>query len=208
VPDEQRPVVAFALSRRAVERWPGPPASTDAAAALEKVLARTEPGRLASRMPWLGWGELCLPAPAIPAAPALREFRDRVYEHQLRAEAMDADHEDLSGGIVFTASRSPLPTCQTARVAAFLASAAGDARLTDPAERIKEIARLAATLRFLRQLTADDACGFMYADPDRARGGVRVALWDQRQPLDATALTLIAACETLRAMENAGPDRP
>jgi len=198
VPEAQRAVVAFALARRSVEPWPGGGDAGAARAALDAVAAGTEPGLLAARMPWLGWGEICMEGATIGAAPALRDLREMVYAHQLRAEAMDPDHEDLSGGIVFTASQSPLPTWQGARVAAFLASALGDPRLTDGPERVKETARLTATLRFLRQLTADEACGFMYADPGRAAGGVRAAPWDQRQPLEATALSLIAACEVLR----------
>ncbi len=203
---EHRAVVAFALARRSVEPWPGANDAPAARAALDAVAAATGPGLLAARMPWLGWGELCMEGEAIAGAPALREFRESVYAHQLRAEAMDADHEDLAGGIVFTAARSPLPTWQGARVASFLAPAMRDPRLTDPDERLKEAARLTATLRFLRQLTADGACGFMYAEPARAAGGVRAALWDQRQPLEATALALITACETLRG--SGVPERP
>ena len=204
----ERAVVAFALARRAVESWPGSgdagPALDAARSALDAVYAGSEPGRLAAFMPWIGWGEVCLRGEAVGAAPALREFREVVYTHQLRADAMAPDNADLAGGIVFTGARSPLPTWSTARVAAYLASALGDARLTDPAERVKEMSRLADTLRFVRQLTADEACGWMYSEPERAAGGVRVALWDQRQPLEATALSLITACETLRSMGAGG----
>lgn len=212
VPAETRPVIAFALARRAGEKWDGVGEGVASRALargeMNAVFASVSPGQLVTHMPWLGWAELYIPGEPLAAAPALREMRDAVYAHQLRAGEVAPENVDLAGGIVFTGARSPLPTWHTARVAAFLASAISDARLTNPAEKGREIYRLTSMLRFLRQLTADDATGFMFADPERAAGGVRAALWDQRQPPEATALTLFAACETLRAVREGGGEGP
>jgi len=75
----------------------------------------------------------------------------------------------------------------------------GDPALTPEGERPRELARLLPTLRFLRQLSAGEAESRLYPNPERASGAVRLALWDQRQPPEATAMTLIAVTETVRA---------
>ena len=163
---------------------------------------RTTPGQLVGEMPWLGMAELEMhPTGDVPSALALREMRSMVWQHQLKAEDLAPDQQDLAGGIVFTASKQPLPTWQAARPLAFIATMLGDERLTDDKEVPAELSRLLASLRFLRQLTADEAAGHMYAEPARALGGVRVSLWDQRMPPEATAMTLLTVCETLQSLE-------
>ena len=56
-------------------------------------------------------------------------------------------------------------------------------------------------LRFLRQLSVDDSSAWMCTSMEMARWGIRSAPWDQRQPPEATALTLITVCETLRSLD-------
>lgn len=174
--------------------------------AVRAVYRATPPERLVGQMPWLGWAELSLAAGAdrVPAGVALRAMRDLVWTHQLRAEDLPADGRDLLGGIVFTSSANPLPSWHSARPLAFIATMLGDPRLTDDAEFWKELPRLLDALRFLRQLAADEASGFMFADPRAAEGGVRSALWDQRMPVDATAMTLLAVVETMQSVEAFG----
>ena len=98
-----------------------------------------------------------------------------------------------------------MPTWQGARPLAFLASMMGDERLTSggllSGEVPGEIARLLDSIRFLRQLAAGEPEGHMYKDPERAAWGVRKSLWDQMMEPGATAMTLIAVCETLRSVE-------
>jgi hypothetical protein len=77
----------------------------------------------------------------------------------------------------------------------------GDQRLTEDAEVPQETMRLLESLRFLRQLTADEAECHMYKDPAKALGGVRNSLFDQRMPPEATAMTLLAVCETIKSLE-------
>ncbi len=178
-------------------------------ARLRSTYADTPPGQLAAVMPWLGWAELAWAqigpdgqngAAPIPAAVALREMRTQVWSHQLRHEDLPWDQRDLAGGIVFTAARNPLPTWQSVRPLSFIATMLGDLRLTDASEAPGELARLLASLRFLRQLSAGEAEGYAYADPRRAMWGVRASLWDHRQPVEATAMTLMTVCETLRSL--------
>ncbi len=173
-----------------------------------RVLSRTPPGELVGQMPWLGWAAVLAfeggpghEAGAIPAAPALREMRVQLWQHQLTPENLSADARDLAGGIVFTTSRQPLPTWQSARPLAFIGAMLGDPRFTDDNEVDTELIHLLASLRFLRQLTADEAECHMYKDPAKAIGGVRNSLFDQRMPPEAAAMTLLAVCETLKSLD-------
>lgn len=199
-------VSVWALARRCVVLSEAEPVVE---ARLRAMYREVEPGQLVSLMPWLGWAELAWArfekepgvASPIAAAVALREMRSLMWEHQLRADDYPFDQRDLAGGIVFTSARNPLPSWQSARPLAFVGTMLGDPRLTDEKETTREIVKLLAALRFLRQLSAGQAEGCLYADPARAMWGVRVSLWDQRMPVDATAMTLMAVCETLRSLE-------
>lgn len=186
------------LSDEAKQKW-----LTASRAGLRAVYREAGPGMLVSHMPWIGWAELAMLSPQepVPAAVALRGVRDLVWEHQLRPEDVMELGPDLAGGVVFTASRMPVPTWHTSRVAAFLATMMGDSRLTDPEEELREITHVMASLRFLRQLAADEDVVWASAAPQEALWGVRAALWDQRQTPEATAMTLLAVCETIRSLE-------
>jgi hypothetical protein len=205
VPAEQRGVALWALARHAAETRKTRPAVQGAVRSLYR---ETPPGQLATHMPWLGWAELTLArletAPGVradvPAAIALRDLRDQVWSHQLASEGLAWENRDMAGGIIFTAGRNPLPTWHSARPLAFIATMLGDDRLTSDAEVAGELSRLLDSLRFLRQLTAGEAEGHMYRTPQRALGGVRASLWDQRMPPEATALTLLTVCEALGSM--------
>jgi hypothetical protein len=56
-------------------------------------------------------------------------------------------------------------------------------------------------LRFLRQLAIDDASAFACPQPDRAMWGVRAAPWDWRQPIESSAMTLLAVSEAIESLE-------
>lgn len=199
-----RAVVAWALASRLAKSDGG--VSIDAADAFVRAIYReTPPAMLVSQMPWLGWAELALTAARrdreIKSATALRDMRVQIWEHQLTPEDCGTDGPDLVGGIVFTASRNPLPTWPCIRPLTFTATMLGEPGLTDDAEVAPELARLLSSLRFVRQLAADEATGHLYADPARARWGIRSALWDQRQPPEATAMALLMVCETMESLE-------
>ena len=76
-----------------------------------------------------------------------------------------------------------------------------DDRLTPPADRAKEIARLVPSLRFVRQLMGDEYNGTMFVDPLRAEWGVRNSMWDQRMSGEASALALITLCEAVEGAQ-------
>jgi hypothetical protein len=76
-----------------------------------------------------------------------------------------------------------------------------DARVTSVAERPAEIGRLLAGLRYLRQLTADESVAWMAVDAQSLAGGVRAAPWDTSQPIDASAMTLLAVLRSAQALD-------
>ena len=161
-----------------------------------------------------GWSKIPgLPAGVLPAFTYMTmeagligifsAFADQAMASQFGFD-LPWEQRDLAGAIVFTkaaAGQRAMPTWQAARPLAFIATMLGDPRLTDDAEVAAELSRLLQSLRFLRQLTASEADGHMYRSPDRAVGGVRASLFDQRMPPEATSLTLIAVCETIRSLE-------
>lgn len=170
--------------------------------AIRRDFRDTQPGFLVGQMPWLGWAEREIhDADDIPSAPALREMRSQLWAHQLQAQDLSPDDRDLAGGIVFSTNRQPLPTWQAARPLAFVATMLGDPRLTEDKELASETVRLLEALRYLRQLTAEEPEAHMYKDPARAIGGVRASVFDQRMPPEATAMTLMAVCETIKSLD-------
>lgn len=174
----------------------------DLAAGLDALYRDTPAGGLVTHMPWMGYAEMIRSRKSpIAAAVALRDMRAMVWKHQIGLDALQPGQGDLAGGIEFTAARSPAPSWQSARPLAFIATMLGDTRLTEPQEVMPELNRLLASLRFLRQLTAGPAECHMYADPLAATWGVRAGLWDQSMPVDATAMTLMTVCETLRSLD-------
>lgn len=183
--------------------------------AVRVVYRGTDHRFLVGQMPWLGWAELELAdarAEPVAAAPALREVRRLVWDHQLRATDLDYQDRDLAGGIVFTRAATPLPNWQLTRPLAFLGTMLGREDLTPGSasggEAPGELVRLLTSLRFVRQLMVDDAVASAYERPDRSLGGVRSALWDPSMPPEATALGLLSVVETLGSLDELASRRP
>lgn len=208
VPPGARSFIAYALVVEAIELGLQPDEATlrrnKAEKAVRSIFADTPPAKLAGQMPWLGLAELRLADKDVPAAVALLGVRDLIWKHQLTSEDSAGEADDLIGGIVFTSSANPLPTAQSVRPVLLLAAMARDRRITTDAEAWRELSRLLSAVRFLRQLTVDEWSGYAAVEPDLALWGVRSSLWDQRQPIEATALTLWAVCEVLDTVDELG----
>ncbi|MBC7770864.1 MAG: hypothetical protein H7210_00080 [Pyrinomonadaceae bacterium] len=218
VPPGARGLVALALVELAAREQAGglqDEAVGLAEAAVRRVYRETPDGQLVSTMPWLGWAELRLgqvkgegAGDDIPAAVALRQMRESVWEHQVGPLADHASESrgglpDVVGGVSFgpvLAAGSGV-NWQTAQAVAFLPAMLADARLTPAAERPLEIANLLRSMRFLRQLQADGATEWMFENRAKSLGGIRAATWDQRMPTDASSMTLLAVSEMLRVLE-------
>jgi hypothetical protein len=134
-------------------------------------------------------------------------MRAMLWERTIRAESGQAD---LEGGIVFgtrdarDASGIAGPTWSTARPVAFAAAMLRDERLTDADELYPQLSKLLPSMRFLRQLSIDDASAFACPQPKRAMWGVRVSPWDQRQPIESSAMALLAVSEAVTSIEEMG----
>lgn len=197
VPEPARGLIAWAMLIRAGD---DPAKRQLADKAITSIYLGVTPGLLIAQMPWLGFAELDRAGTAgdIAASTAYRDMRDLLAAALFKP---GEDDQDMAGGIVFTTGTLPFPTWHTARPVSFLAAMLGDPRLTESSERPRQTASLMDNLRFLRQLSADEYVAAAFVDPKRNLWGVRSALWDQRQPVEATAITLIAVCETLRSFE-------
>jgi hypothetical protein len=134
-------------------------------------------------------------------------MRDLVWKFQMTDEDAGAEGPDLVGGIVFTSSSELLPTSQSLRPLAFLATMMGDARLTDASERPMQVAKMLRSLRFVRQLAMDEAACHAAANPSMALYGVRAAAWDMRQSPEATSLALLTVCNALESLAATAPPK-
>lgn len=197
-------------------------ARTRASGAVRAVFRDTPDGDLIAQMPWLLYAERALAdggkpdagsaggatPQMLPSADALRNVRDTVVRHQLTARDAGDDGLDLVGGVVFTRGGASLPSWKSTRAIAFLSAALADPGVTPTDERVSALVPVLAGLRFVRQLTMDEVSALVARDRARAVGGVQAAAWDPSQPIDATSLGLIAACETLAALDSLAPVAP
>ncbi|MFM9959100.1 MAG: hypothetical protein ACKVZJ_13635 [Phycisphaerales bacterium] len=189
-----------------------------ARACVRDLFRSTEPGALVGLMPWLAWAELELltdPNAPVPSAEALRQLRTLCWSRQVSA-AQAGENPDLVGGIVFAGagggavSEDPAtwPTWQTLRPLSVMGTLLADKRLTTDDELQREVLSLLTSLRFVRQLGADEPVTHMFRDPSRALGGVRPAVWENTVFLDATSMALLTVSEALRGAEARTEPRP
>ncbi len=106
-----------------------------------------------------------------------------------------AQPPDTTGGIILDAMIIPEPTWQTARPLTMLALLPREKRLTSPDELDKQLVSVTQGLGFLDRLSLDRPHDWYVRQPAEARGAVRQAMWDNRQPLTATAMALLAGAE-------------
>ncbi len=194
----ERAAIAFALADAARSKPDDTALRDRATAAVRSLFRESTPGTLVAYMPWLMHAELAMAGDSeIPSLPALLELRELVWRHQLTVADAGPENPDLVGGIVFTASRNPLPTAQLTRPLAALARMTFDSRFTPRAQFPSELARMTSSLRFTRQLAVDDPLLHMMQDEQVSRWGVRTSPWDMTLSVDATAMALITLVEVL-----------
>ncbi len=191
---------------------PDGPEATLVRAAIDAAWAAVPTHERVSLLPWLGWAELdyaaALDAPLLRADDlrALRAALDRTRLDPATSPSPDNVPADLAGGFDLSETGRPAATAQTARPAAFLASILRVEALTPPEARTAEIERHRLTMRFLLQLAVTDSARWAIRTPQRARGGVRAAVWSMNQPVAAQAMALLTAAETLKSLD--ALDRP
>lgn len=205
LPEPVRGLVALALVR--LSAWEGSAVTRDEASkCVRKAFQTVTPGNLSAQLPWLGWAEIELAgAKTIPAAIAFESMRDELYAQSVNAFEAGDDDADLAGGMLGIAG-GVLPTWHTARPGCFLATMLGDARLTRESARMKELGRLLDVVRYTRQLAVDEHVLPLYADKSAGvMWGVRSAMFDLRQPGDATSFSLMLMAETMRSIGAISP---
>lgn len=200
-PDSGRGLLALAMAVSALREGSTPEERSNAREAVRRLFRDTERARLVGELPWLGWAELALvePGEPVPAAAALSEVRDLAQAFRVKEADAGPEFADMVGGVLFARSTTPLPTAQTLRPLAFLATMLADERLTPRDRRGAETGELLPSYRFVLQLIPGAEESAMYRDPTRSEGGVRRAAWDQHQPVEATAMGLVCLSELLRA---------
>lgn len=201
-----RGFIAWALVERAAWYQEGEArdkAMSRADRAVRAIYRDTPEGDLVAQMPWLFFAErgLARDQDAMPAAATIRNVRDLVVRHQLTASDAGEEGQDLIGGVIYTRQGAALPNAQSARAIAFLCALTGDPRVTGADESLPQLTRSLAGIRFLRQLTMDEFSGHIAVEPRIALGGVQAAAWDPSQPIEASALSLLAACEMLNGLD-------
>lgn len=169
-------------------------------AALDAAWSSTDFHIQPSLLPWLGWAELELePDQPLRSVDGLSALRSRLWAVQVELGMRTGQEADLRGGLAFMGDRPP--DWNSARPLAFLATAMGDPRLTPPDQAMAELVRVAAGMRFLRQLSIREADAYRIPAPDRALGGVRLSLWSDRLPVSASAMSLLAVTEAVLALD-------
>jgi len=201
-----RGYIAWALVERAAWYQEGEArdkAMSRADRAVRAIYRDTPEGDLVAQMPWLFFAErgIARDQDAMPAAATIRNVRDLVVRHQLTASDAGEEGQDLIGGVIYTRQGAALPNAQSARAIAFLCALTGDPRVTGADESLPQLTRSLAGIRFLRQLTMDEFSGHIAVEPRIALGGVQAAAWDPSQPIEASALSLLAACEMLNGLD-------
>lgn len=201
-------LVAYAVGREGA-RAGLPELRVRASGLLETIFRENPVEDLSSSMPWAALAAIDLPERdgTITSTPVLLDWRDLVMKNMMTPADAGPDAEDLVGGIVFPRSRAPLPSAQSVRVGLALAAMLADERLTLNNRVAPETARLVPLLRFVRQLMGDDAHAALFVDPERAKFGVRSALWDQRMTVEACAVTLVLLSDAIRGVERSAGGR-
>jgi len=208
VPESARALIALAMVRYAStlgDNWRSTSEGMLARRTVEQLLASGQPGALVTHMPWLGLSAAELgDSTEVAGAAVLREMRSLLWQRQIAGEVAIAEGRDLEGALLFGTGVDARRSLgwQTARPISFLACMLGDARFTPPQERMNEVVRLATSLRFLRQLTMDEACLWNTPRPEKAMWGVRNAPWDNRQSLEASVMTLLTLDAAIGSLES------
>ncbi len=179
--------------------------------ALDAYWRTVKPSQLNSSMPWIALCEFEMLRfkHATPGLATVRKLCDDLWALQVRPgsdtasdriDSPDYVSPDTLGGFALNNQLLPEPTWLSAGPTVALAAALPIKGFVDDDRRVPWMINTTLALRFCAQLTmrAEDA---YYAHQLTATvGGVRKAPWDNRQPLGATAMALLAACEFREAL--------
>ncbi len=148
-------------------------------------------------MPWAAMAERDLiRLTSEPSQPqAMMNLCDQLWKAQITLWGDDPDRSGDTVGGFNVGEGLYRPTWLSSLPLAGLAVVAADRTLIAPDKRAHWIISCALGARFLSQLTVQSSGAYYMRNPREAIGGVRSALWDNRQPLAATAASLLALVE-------------
>lgn len=172
----------------------------------------TDATRAASAMPWALLAELNLleRGKASPGLLIARRACDEIWKSQVPAPthaapidpaADDYTPRDTVGGFGLDSQLVPEPTWQSAGMLTALGAALPIESFVGANQRARWVVDGTTGLAFLHQLTMTDEAMWYVHNPTRALGGVRAAMWDNRQPLPATAMALLAAAQWQHSLQ-------
>ncbi|MBI1373439.1 MAG: hypothetical protein GC159_11985 [Phycisphaera sp.] len=193
-----------------------PAAARQAVAALDSLWKRVEKlGKEQSLdstvdhlMPWLSYAETDLERLGQNRAERIEfliGWGERMWKNQV--QPLEGAQPDAVGGYLTTNGLFEEPTWQSAVTLAGQSVVLRHANAMAENDRIRWIVNAGMAARFIKQLTMQPSGAFYVRNPAEAIGGVRVSLWDNRQPLYTTSMALLSLAElkhTLAAMGGGG----
>lgn len=173
----------------------------------------TPPQRLASTLPWshlaesrtaqtTGSGGSEQDKYAHTAAARLSTLLKRITNAQVMKPPL-LGPPDIVGGFdpAGAGGSHPAPDGRSGPLLAFLAAAVQDPSLSSAPNRASDLIACRLAARFLAQLMYDEPACYYALDRRDMVGGVRPALWDNRLPLETTAMALLALTQVQQSME-------
>ncbi|MEX2673268.1 MAG: hypothetical protein WD294_14280 [Phycisphaeraceae bacterium] len=162
-----------------------------------------DPRRATDAMPWLAMVELDLDRLNQPTGYRSRlvETATAIWREQVQPLDEDAQRtSDIVGGFIVRDAFFPEPIWQSSRILAGQSMLLHDPTLIPADQRTAWLVNSARGARFLAQLTMQPTSAFYVQHPERAIGGTRTAMSNNRQPLAATAMSLLATVELENAL--------
>lgn len=135
---------------------------------------------------------------------------DRLCQRQV-IEKPALGPDDVLGGYVLSpgpAGSPPNPDWRNAQPLMFLAIALRDEQVTRGRDKLGWLLSAGYSARFIGQLMMDEAACYYVRDRISARGGVRMAPWDNRLALAPSAMSLLALTELQTTVIALRPELP
>jgi len=204
------------------ERTREPEAGLLARALIDQLWSDPHKAPSLSALPWLllaqqragGLLDQLEPVRGDDGAPARRneviaKMIDRLCQYQV-IEPPAFGPDDVLGGFILSpgpAGSPPNPDWRNAQPLMLIALALRDPAITEGHDKLGWMIAASYSARFVGQLMMDDVNGYYVRDRVSARGGVRLAPWDNRLALAPSAMSLLALTELQTTLDGMRPKR-
>jgi len=138
---------------------------------------------------------------------AMGELIARLCEQQVIERPVLGPADVVGGFELNTAPRGapPSPDWRTAQVLSLLSVSLRQDGVTQDRDTIGWLLNAALAGRFVGQLMMDEASAYYARSVPDTVGGVRMALWDNRQPVLPTAMSLLACIQLQETLDHFSP---